>query len=59
MLRGPALRLALLGYRGGQFEYLRLLQAQQARATSSLEYNQVLLDAWFSASTIAGLLSES
>jgi len=49
-------RLSLEAYRGGQFEYLRVLQAQRSVAEANLEYNRALGEAWRSASEIAGLL---
>lgn len=50
--------LALRAYQGGQFEYLRVLQAQRAVAEANLEYNRLLGEEWRSASEIAGLLLE-
>lgn len=51
-------RLTLLGFRGGQFEYLRVLQAQRAIGDANLTYTQALADQWCAASEIAGLLLE-
>lgn len=50
--------LAMRAYKGGQFEYLRVLQAQRALAEANLETNRALGDAWRAASEIAGLLLE-
>ncbi len=51
-------RLAAEAFRGGQFEYLRVLQAQRAVAETNLEYIRTLGDAWRAASAMAGLLLE-
>src|SRR5205823_6932343 len=51
-----AYRLSQDAFRGGQFEYLRVLQAQRAAAEANLEYIRVLSEAWRAASEIAGLL---
>lgn len=51
-------RLALGAFKGGQFDYLRVLQAQRAAAEANLEYLRALGDAWRGASEIAGLLLE-
>jgi cobalt-zinc-cadmium efflux system outer membrane protein len=53
-----AYELSQVAFRGGQFEYLRVLQAQRAVAEANLEYIRALADAWRAASEIAGLLSE-
>jgi outer membrane protein, heavy metal efflux system len=50
--------LALKAFRGGQFEYLRVLQSQQALAAAELDYLQTLQNHWRAASEIAGLLME-
>ncbi|GIW81739.1 MAG: divalent cation transporter [Gemmatales bacterium] len=50
--------LALKAYKGGQFAYLRVLEAQRSLAQAKLEYVQALGDAWMAASTISGLLLE-
>lgn len=49
------LALARKGYQGGQFEYLRVLQAQRAVAEAELELNRSLGEAWRAACEIAGL----
>lgn len=50
--------LAVKAYKGGQFEYLRVLQAQRALAEARLEYNRALGEAWRAASVISGLTLE-
>jgi cobalt-zinc-cadmium efflux system outer membrane protein len=51
-------RLSMEAYRGGQFEYLRVLEAQRTVAQADLEYNRALGEVWGAASAIAGLLLE-
>jgi outer membrane protein, heavy metal efflux system len=51
-------RLSQKAYQGGQFEYLRVLQAQRAVAEAQLEYVKSLGDMWRAASEIAGLMLE-
>jgi cobalt-zinc-cadmium efflux system outer membrane protein len=53
-----AYRLSQEAFRGGQFDYLRVLQAQRAAAEANLEYIRALGEAWRAASEIAGLLLE-
>lgn len=50
--------LANKAYKGGQFEYLRVLQAQRAVEEANLEYLRSLLELWRAASDLAGLLLE-
>lgn len=50
--------LSLKAYQGGQFEYLRVLEAQRSLAQSKLEYIRVLGEAWQAASTLSGLTLE-
>ena len=50
--------LAVKAYKGGQFEYLRVLQAQRALFEARLEYNRALGEAWRAASVISGLTLE-
>lgn len=50
--------LAVEAYKGGQFEYLRVLQAQRALFEARLEYNRTLGEAWRAASVISGLTLE-
>jgi len=51
-------KLSTDAFRGGQFEYLRVLQAQRSLIEAKLEYNRSLGDAWKSAGEISGLLLE-
>lgn len=51
-------QLSLKAYQGGQFEYLRVLQAQRALAEARLEYLRSLGELWRAASEIAGLTLE-
>ena len=51
-------RLSLKAYQGGQFEYLRVLEAQRAVAETRLEYLRSLGEMWRAASDIAGLMLE-
>ena len=50
--------LSLKAYQGGQFEYLRVLEAQRTLAEVNLEYLRLLGDAWKAASTLSGLTLE-
>jgi len=50
--------LSLEAFKGGQFEYLRVIQAQRANAEAKLEYNKALGDAWKAAAQLSGLLME-
>ena len=52
------LKLSLEAFKGGQFEYLRVIQAQRAVAEARLEYNRSLGEAWRAAGEISGLLLE-
>ena len=51
-----ALDLSLTLFKGGQFEYLRVLQAQRAVQEAALEALRAQGDAWRAISEIAGLL---
>ncbi len=51
-------QLSMKAYQGGQFEYLRVLQAQRALAEARLEYLRSLGEMWRAASEIAGLMLE-
>ena len=51
-------RLSLEAFKGGQFEYLRVIQAQRAVAEARLEYNRVLGEAWRAAADLSALLLE-
>ncbi|MBX7102601.1 MAG: TolC family protein [Gemmataceae bacterium] len=53
-----SLTLSLEAYKGGQFEYLRVLQAQRSVAEANLEYVRALGDLWRASGEIAGLLLE-
>lgn len=53
-----ALRLSTAAFKGGQFEYLRVIQAQRAAAESRLELNKALGEAWRAAAELSGLLLE-
>ena len=50
--------LSRKAYQGGQFEYLRVLQAQRAMAEANLELVRSLGEMWQAASEIAGLMLE-
>lgn len=50
--------LSLRAYQGGQFEYLRVLEAQRALTQANLEYIRALGDAWKAASALSGLTLE-
>lgn len=51
-------QLSVQAYQGGQFEYLRVLEAQRAVAQANLEYIRALGEAWKAAATISGLAIE-
>jgi len=51
-------RLSLEAFKGGQFEYLRVIAAQRAIAEARLEYNRSMGEAWRSAAELSGLLLE-
>ncbi|MFO0798459.1 MAG: TolC family protein [Gemmataceae bacterium] len=51
-------KLSMEAFRGGQFEYLRVIQAQRAVAEARLELNRSLGEAWRAAGEISGLLLE-
>ncbi len=55
-----AYQLALAAFQGGQFEYLRVLQAQRAVAETNLgnPFQRALSELWLATSDIAGLLLE-
>jgi outer membrane protein, heavy metal efflux system len=50
--------LSILAFKGGQLEYLRVIQSQRTVAEARLEYIRALGDAWRAASEIAGLTLE-
>lgn len=45
-------------YQGGEFEYLRVLEAQRALAQAYLDYIRALGDGWKAAATLSGLTLE-
>ena len=51
-------KLSLAAFKGGQFEYLRVVQAQRAVAEARLETNKSLGEAWRAAAELSGLLLE-
>ncbi len=53
-----AYEMSRKAYQGGQFEYLRVLQAQRAVAEANLELIRSLGEMWDAASLIAGLMLE-
>lgn len=53
-----SLQLSQAAYQGGQFEYLRVLEAQRASAEAQLELLRSLGETWQAASEIAGLMLE-
>lgn len=52
------LKLSLEAFKGGQFEYLRVIQAQRAVAEARLELNRSMGEAWRAAAELSGLLLE-
>ncbi|MFO0809035.1 MAG: TolC family protein [Gemmataceae bacterium] len=50
--------LSQKAYKGGQFEYLRVLEAQRTVGQAELERVRALADAWKAASAISGLTLE-
>lgn len=51
-------KLALQAFKGGQFEYLRVIQAQRSLSEANLEYVRALAEAWRAAAEVSGLLLE-
>ena len=51
-------KLSLEAFKGGQFEYLRVIAAQRAIAEARLEYNRSIGEAWRAAAELSGLLLE-
>lgn len=51
-------KLSMAAFKGGQFEYLRVVQAQRAVAEARLEANRSLGEAWRAAAELSGLLLE-
>jgi cobalt-zinc-cadmium efflux system outer membrane protein len=50
--------LSMSAFKGGQFEYLRVIQAQRAIAEARLELNRSLGEAWRAAAELSGLVLE-
>jgi cobalt-zinc-cadmium efflux system outer membrane protein len=50
--------LSMVAYQGGQFEYLRVLEAQRSVAEANLELIRSMSEMWLAASEIAGLMLE-
>jgi cobalt-zinc-cadmium efflux system outer membrane protein len=50
--------LSVKAFKGGQFEYLRVLEAQRALSQARLDYVRALGDSWRAASVISGLALE-
>lgn len=57
-LAKEAYDISLTAYKGGQFEYLQVLQAQRALAEANVEYVRTLGEAWRAAGVLSGLLLE-
>lgn len=53
-----AYQLSIQAFQGGEFQYLRVLQAQRTVAETNLEYVRALGEMWKAASDISGLLLE-
>ncbi len=53
-----AYELSRKAFQGGEFQYLRVIQAQRAVAQARLQYLRLLSRAWLSAGDISGLLLE-
>jgi len=51
-------QLASAAFQGGQFEYLRVVQAQRSIVEATLVYNQSLSEMWRAAAEISGLTLE-
>lgn len=51
-------QLSLRAYKGGQFEYLRVLASQRTVAEANLELGRSLGEMWRAASEVAGLMLE-
>lgn len=53
-----AYQLSIDAFQGGEFQYLRVLQAQRTVAETNLEYVRALGEMWKAAADISGLLLE-
>jgi cobalt-zinc-cadmium efflux system outer membrane protein len=51
-------QMSLSAFKGGQFEYLRVIQSQRVVAEARLERNKSLGEAWKAAGEISGMLLE-
>ncbi len=51
-------KLSLAAFKGGQFQYLQVTQAQRSVAEARLELNKSLGEAWRAAAELSGLLLE-
>lgn len=51
-------QLSMVAFQGGEFQYLRVLQAQRTIAETNLEYVRALGEMWKAAGDISGLLLE-
>jgi cobalt-zinc-cadmium efflux system outer membrane protein len=51
-------KLSVEAFKGGQFEYLRVIQSQRTVAEARLEYNRALGDAWKASAELSALLLE-
>ena len=51
-------QLSLAAFKGGQFEYLRVIAAQRGIAEARLEYNRALGEAWRAAAELSALTLE-
>ncbi len=51
-------KLSLAAFKGGQFEYLKVIQVQRGLAEARLELNKSLGEAWKAAAELSGLLLE-
>ncbi|MBA4187036.1 MAG: hypothetical protein C0467_03365 [Planctomycetaceae bacterium] len=51
-------KLSLEAFKGGQFEYLRVIAAQRVIAEARLEMNKSLSEAWKAAGELSGMLLE-
>lgn len=57
-LAREAYDISFAAYKGGQFEYLQVLQAQRVLAEANVEYVRALGEAWRAAGALSGLLLE-
>lgn len=57
-LAREAFDISFAAYKGGQFEYLQVLQAQRVLAEANVEYVRTLGEAWRASGVLSGLLLE-